>query len=373
MTIPNLRLKIMYIKNLKIKNFRNYDDADIEFSPKTNILCGNNGQGKTNIIEALYYLQSGKSFRCRKDRETIMFGKKNALIEIDFVIKGNDEKVQFYLSDKKSIKLNGIPIERLSELVGIFNMVIFTPDHLNLIKDGPGIRRSFIDSLISQLKPSYLMTLINYYHVLKVRNAALKSTKADLKSNISIWDMNLADYGTEIFKMRNSVIKKINGVINNINYDNEIFEREKIKLKYIPAIRGDFEDKKNFFNQLSMNIEKDREKGMTLTGPHRDDFEIFMNGIDMKKYGSQGQIRSCVLKLKLSECEIIKEKVGEEPVLLLDDVLSELDKNRRKFFLDKLKKRQIIITCTDNENIEDKESIVYEIENAQIKKVKLEW
>lgn len=358
----------MYIKSLKLKNFRNYENAYIEFSPKTNILFGYNGQGKTNIIEALYYLQSGKSYRCRKDNETIMFDKNFSNIEIDFEVGGTSQKAEFYLSEKKSVSLNGIPIEKLSDLVGIFNMVIFTPDHLNLIKDGPGVRRSFIDSLISQLKPIYLKYLINYYHVLKARNAALKSRKESLITNISIWDENLAYYGCEIFKMRDSMIREINENINKNSENLSSFESETIKLKYIPTIRGKISDTENFKNQLNLNLERDKEKGMTHIGPHRDDFEIFMNGINLKKYGSQGQIRSCVLKLKLSECEIIKNRINEEPVLLLDDVLSELDEERRNYFINNITGKQVIITCTDKEEIKNNEGYIFEIRNAKIKK-----
>lgn len=353
----------MHIKSLKLLNFRNYKSEFIEFSPEKNIIFGLNGQGKTNIVEALYFLQSGKSYRSFKDSETILFGEDFAKIEIEFSKHSNPQNAQFFISDKKSVKLNGILLDKLSELVGSINIVIFTPDHLNLIKDGPGIRRQFLDSFISQIKPSYFQNLMNYYRVLKQRNNLLKKRDRKMMETVFVWDEKLAEYGIEILKMRMSAIEKINSTVNLINSGNGV---ESIFLKYVPSVRGDFCDKENFLSQLKSMAEKDFEKGITQIGPHKDDFNIFMDGINIKKYGSQGQQRSCVLKLKLSECEIIKEKEGEYPVLLLDDILSELDEERRKFFIENIKDRQVIITCTDMEYLSGLSDICFEVEKGKI-------
>lgn len=354
----------MYIKNINLTNFRNYKNQKIEFSPGTNIIYGLNGQGKTNVIEAIYYFQSGKSFRCTKDNEVIKFGCEWARLEGEFHKDYSEGNAMIFISDKKSVRLNGIQIDRLSELVGEYSMVIFTPDYLNLIKDGPGIRRNFLDSFISQIKPVYFKNLINYYKILKQRNNILKTRNKSMLQTIDIWDEKLASSGVIISKMRSSAIDKINETVNLKNFENDI--TEKIKLNYCPSIKGDFTSEENFYNILSSTRERDIEKGITLTGPHRDDFDIFMNDINIRKYGSQGQMRSCVLKLKLSECEIIKEKTGEEPILLLDDILSELDEERRRFFLEKIKDKQIIITCTDREEFFDNDCFVFKAENGNI-------
>ena len=353
----------MFIKNLKLKNFRNYKDEYIEFSPGKNIIYGLNGHGKTNIIEALYFLQSGKSYRSLKDSETIRFGEDFAVVESEFEKRGILGNAQFFLSDKKSVKLNGIVLDKLSELVGSINMVIFTPDHLNLIKEGPGIRRQFLDSFISQIKPSYFINLINYYRVLKQRNNLLKQRNRKYLDSVFVWDEKLAEFGSKICVLRQNAIDKINSTVNLINCGNEV---EEISLKYVPCVKGNFSDKENFLNQLKNSLEKDFERGITQTGPHKDDFIINMNGFNIKKYGSQGQQRSCVLKLKLSECEIIKEKEGEQPVLLLDDILSELDEGRRKFFIENINERQVIITCTDIEYLSGISDALFKVENGKI-------
>lgn len=354
----------MYIKNLSLLNFRNYENEKIEFSPKMNIIYGLNGQGKTNIIEAVYFFQSGKSFRCLKDKEVINFGADYCKINAEFEKETNDSSAMIFVQDKKSIRLNGVQIDRLSELVGEYSMVIFTPDYLNLIKDGPGVRRQFLDSFISQIKPSYFKNLINYYRVLKQRNNLLKQKNKNMISTIDVWDEKLASLGVQINKMRSGALDKINSTVNLITEGNGITEN--IKLVYVPSVKGDFEAEENFYSQLVASRERDFEKGITLTGPHRDDFEIFMNGINIKKYGSQGQMRSCVLKMKLSECEIIKEKTGENPILLLDDILSELDEERRKFFLENIKDKQVIITCTDREDFFEDYCFVFKVENGSI-------
>ena len=355
----------MYIKSLKLKNFRNYEEAKLEFSPEKNIIFGLNGQGKTNIIEALYFLQSGRSYRCTKEKETIKFGCEYARIEAEFEKDEIKNNILFFISDKKSVKINGINIDRLSEIIGNINLVIFTPDHLNLIKEGPSVRRNFLDSFISQLKPTYFKNLIAYYKVLKQRNNILKSKNKNMLSTISVWNEKLAELSVNICEMRRATIDKINKNINNITGP---AEEESLKLLYLPGIKGEFNNKENIIAQLEGSIDRDLEYGMTMTGPHRDDFEIFMNEENIKKYGSQGQQRSCVLKLKLAECEIIKEKTGQMPPILLDDILSELDENRRHLFIENIKNTQVIITCTDKEFLKGMEGFYFRVEKGKIKK-----
>ena len=349
----------MFIKTLNLTNFRNYKSQILNFSDGLNIIYGLNGQGKTNIIEAIYFFQSGRSYRALKDKECVKFDEDYSKIEASFEKLTGKSDSMIFLSDSKSVKINGCLIDRLSELVGEYSMVIFTPDYLNLIKEGPGVRRQFIDSFISQVKPVYFKNLINYYRILKQRNNLLKQKRNSIEETLFLWDEKLASLGVEICAMREAAIEKINETVNLTDTENE--KTEKIRFSYLPSVKGDFKNKDYFIEFLKNNHERDIEKGITLYGPHRDDFEIFMNDINLKKFGSQGQMRSCVLKLKLSECMIIKEKTGEEPILLLDDILSELDEKRRKFFLSKIKDKQVIVTCTDKEEFFEKEARIFKV------------
>lgn len=347
----------MVIKNLYLENFRNYESQKISFDREKNVFYGLNGQGKTNIIEALYYFCTCKSFRCANDREVIKFDREYSHIRIDFEAGGRDNTADIYISQNKSVKVNGINLERLSELIGMTNMVIFTPEHLNLIREGPSVRRSFIDVFISQIKPRYFSCLMSYYKVLKQRNNMLKNPKMHKTSEI--WDEKLAFYGIEICKYRKEALSIMDEYIKKYSDDEESFS-----IEYLPSVKGDPTDKDNFLKRLSESMGRDIEKGITMTGPHRDDFDVLINGRSLKKYGSQGQTRSGVLKIKLCECEIIKSITGEEPVLLLDDVLSELDENRRKYFSKNISGRQVIITCTDRSFAENSKGSYFEVKNG---------
>lgn len=351
----------MIVKNIYLENFRNYKSQKIELSNGKNIFFGLNGQGKTNIIEALYYFCTCKSFRSIHDKEIISFGEEYAHIRIDFEDKRRENSADIYITDKKSVKLNGINLEKLSEIIGKINMVIFTPEHLNLVREGPGTRRNFLDVLISQIKPMYFKYLMNYYKVLKQRNNILKNKK--MLSTIEVWDEKLVQYGVKICEYRREVIKKMNEYIGE--YESE---KEKFSIEYLPSIKNDFTNPENFLNQLKSGLERDIEKGMTMTGPHRDDFDVNLNDKSLKKYGSQGQTRTGVLKIKLCECEIIKSITGEEPILLLDDVLSELDEKRRKYFIDNIEGRQVIITCTDRSFAEDEKASYFYVKEGLVEK-----
>lgn len=350
----------MIVNSLHLENFRNYENETIEFCEENNIFYGKNGQGKTNIIEALYYFCTCKSFRSVHDKEVIKFGSDYSHTSIEFEAAKRKNSSEIFITDRKSIKVNGINLERQSELIGLANMVIFTPEHLNLIREGPGVRRNFIDVLISQVKPLYFQNLLGYYRILRQRNFMLKSNSKNYMDTIGIWNEKLADYGINICKYRNRIIELLDEYIKHFETLGEVYD-----IKYAPSIKDDFLSKENFIDQLEKNISRDVEKGMTLTGPHRDDFEVFLNGMSLKKYGSQGQTRTGVLKIKLAECEIISNLLCEEPVLLLDDVLSELDSERRKFFSEKIKNRQTVITCTDKSFVEGKGKF-FEVKDGKI-------
>jgi len=352
----------MKIENIYLENFRNYDKQIITLNEEKNVFFGLNGQGKTNIIEAIYYFCTGKSFRSLHDKEVIKFGKDYSHIRIDFVDKKRNNTADIYITDKKSLKVNGINLEKLSEIIGMINMVIFTPEHLNLIREGPGIRRNFLDVLISQIKPMYFKYLMSYYKVLKQRNNVLKNKK--MLSTIDVWNDKLSSYGVKICEYRNEVIEQLNKNIKKFESNNENF-----LIEYIPGIKNDYTDAQNFLNQLNANLERDIEKGITLIGPHRDDFDVLLNSNSLKKYGSQGQTRTGVLKIKLAECEIIKSITGEEPILLLDDVLSELDENRRNYFISNIKDRQVIITCTDRNFADDAKGSYFRVNEGKAEQI----
>lgn len=353
----------MIVKKIFLENFRNYESEEIEFKEGTNVFYGYNGQGKTNIIEALYYFCTCKSFRSVHDRETIKFGRDYARIKIIFESGKRENTAEIFINEKKSVKVNEINLEKQSELIGLANMVIFTPEHLNLIREGPGTRRSFLDIFISQIKPVYFKNLLMYYRILKQRNNILKFKEKKMMDTIDVWDEKLAQYGVIICKYRKNALQKLDEYINKFALENE-----NLKIEYLPSIKENFEDKENFIRQLKQSFERDMEKGITMVGPHRDDFDILINEKNLKKYGSQGQTRTAVLKMKLAECEIIRDIAGEEPLLLLDDVLSELDEKRRKFFTDNISERQIIITCTDKSLAKEKNSAFFFVEDGKVKR-----
>lgn len=335
----------MIIKSLKLKNYRNYDLLDIQFDPKTNILYGDNAQGKTNILEALYLSGTTKSHRGTKDRDMIMFGFEEAHIETIIEKRGIDFQIDMHLkkNSPKGIAIDKIPIRRAGELFGMVHFVFFSPEDLNIIKEGPAGRRRFIDLELSQLDKIYFNNLSNYNRIINQRNSLLKDLYFDksLIGTLDIWDMQLADYGSRILERRKEFINEINEIISDIHFK-LTGGKERISLKYEDSI-----EHMTFEDALKKYRDRDMRMKSTTVGPHRDDL-CFMtaDGLDVRKFGSQGQQRTAALSLKLSEIELVKRKLNDTPVLLLDDVLSELDKNRQNYLLDSINEIQTIITCT---------------------------
>lgn len=353
----------MWIKKLSLKNFRNYQDQEIEFCNNINIFYGENAQGKTNIIEAIYMSSIGKSFRTNKDIETIMLNKDNSLIECFFEKEDRDGKIKIEINKKKNIFINGIKIKKLSELLGNINIVIFTPDDIEILKGGPQNRRKFLDIMISQLRPNYIYNLNMYLKTLEQRNNYLRQIREEQKDEnmLEIWDEKLADYATKICKYRTDYINNINKKIKNIH--KEITNnKEEIDIKYI----SECQDKNTYLNLLKQRRKLDIIKGYTTKGIHRDDFSVFINNKELNIYGSQGQHRTAILSLKISELQIIKDEIGEYPILLLDDFMSELDNNRRKNLLKYMKDAQVIITCTEKLDIDSLNYLEYKVENGKI-------
>lgn len=334
----------MYITKIKLLNFRNYENQEILLDKNINIFYGDNAQGKTNIIESIFLCSIGKSFRTNKDKEMIKFDKNESSIYIEYKKIDREGNIKIELSDKKNIYVNGIKIKKLSELLGKLNIVIFTPDDIQILKEGPQKRRKFLDIMISQLRPNYVHILNLYNKTLEQRNNYLKQIKIENKPEdmLEIWDEKLAEYGQKIFLYRNEFIEKIKEKIKKIHND-ITFEKENIEIKYESNCFDIEEYKKILKDRRKLDI----IKGFTTKGIHRDDFVIYINNEQVNIYGSQGQNRTVILSLKIAEMQVIYDEIGEYPILLLDDFMSELDKKRRKNFLENINNKQVIITCTD--------------------------
>lgn len=334
----------MIIKSLELTNFRNYDSLSIQFDKGTNILYGDNAQGKTNILEAIHLSATTKSHKGSKDRDIIKFGREEGHIRTYLEKDGMEVKVDMHLRNSKSkvIAINGQKIKKASELLGILNVVLFSPEDLSIIKNGPSERRRFVDMELCQLDPFYLYNLNHYNKIVDQRNSLLKDLylNPSLRDTLSIWDSQLVSFGSKIIERRKLFVDQINDIICEIH--NKLSGgRETLVIQYEPDVTiEDFEKK------CQLNQERDIKYKQTSTGPHRDDFSFLIGDIDVRKFGSQGQQRTAALSLKLSEIELVKKISKDTPVLLLDDVLSELDSNRQNFLLNHIGEIQTIITCT---------------------------
>ncbi len=368
---------ILYIKRIDLKNFRNYKELDIELAKGVNIFYGQNAQGKTNIIESIYMASTGKSHRTQKDTELIRWNSEDAKIRIDYQ-KEEEERIEIYLSKslKKQIKKNGVRLFKIGELIGNLNTVIFSPDHMKIIKEGPVERRRFVDIILSQVKPGYYYNLVQYLRTLEQRNNLLEEarTNSSILKTIDIWNEQLADFGTRIIKTRQDFICDICCMAADI-HKRISNEKEKLDVKYNSSIRyysnSEKEIKENFISALENHISADMGRSVTHKGPHRDDILFFINGTEVKTYSSQGQQRTTLLSLKIAELKYMKEETGELPVLLLDDVFSELDAERQKYLIEFIKDMQAIITCTNVEYLEKlmlEGSRTYKVESGMIAK-----
>ncbi len=354
----------MYIKKLSLTNFRNYNKQEIELSKGINIFYGDNAQGKTNIIEAIYLSSIGKSFRAKKDIELVNIQSQQfATIETQFEKKDRDGKIKLEIKDKKNIYINEIKAKKISEILGNINIVLFSPDDINLFKGGPSKRRKVLDIMISQLRPAYIYNLNLYLKTIEQRNNYLRLIKYENKSEdlLDIWDEKLAEYSEKLYKYRSEFMDKIKERIvdihKRITKDNEI-----IKIKYI----SDFSNKKEYLEKLKNDRKNDISRGYTGRGIHRDDFIIYLNEKPLSIFGSQGQHRTVLLSLKIAELNIIYDEINEYPILLLDDFMSELDNKRRENLIENIENIQVIITCTERLNLKEKEKKIFYIENGKV-------
>lgn len=334
----------MIIESIELKNYRNYKELHMEFNQGTNILYGDNAQGKTNILEAIYVCCTSKSHKSAKDRDIIRFDQDESHIKLQIRKNRVPCRIDMHLKKNKpkGIAVNGVPIRKASELFGIANVVFFSPEDLNIIKNGPSERRKFIDLELCQLNKLYVHSLVQYNKVLLQRNKLLKELvlKPDYKDTLDVWDMQLVNYGQEVIRLRREFMGQMNQIIQGIHRSLS-GNREEIEISYEPYAHED-----ELAGVLERNRNQDIRQKTTLAGPHRDDISFIVNGIDIRKYGSQGQQRTAALSLKLSELELVRRISRDEPILLLDDVLSELDSTRQNHLLLAIQNIQTLITCT---------------------------
>lgn len=358
----------MFIKTLSLKDYRNYEEGVIHFSDGINILFGKNAQGKTNVLEAIYLCATSRSHRTSSDKELIRLGEEATHVKLTVNKHDVDEDIDIHIrkNNRKGIAINKIPIKKLNELMGLLHVIIFSPEDLGLIKNGPKERRRFINIELCQLDHLYYYHLQQYHKVLKQRNNLLKNVKnfQEIDQTISIWDEQLIGHGIKIIEKREAFLQDLNHIIQKIHGDIS-GGTEKLEMLYEKNVTMD-----GFKERLSQQLKKDMKFGSTSVGPHRDDMMFLVNGIDIRKYGSQGQQRTAALSLKLSEIQLVTDQIDDTPVLLLDDVLSELDQHRQQYLMHTLNHIQTIITCTGIEDyIKNRVQIgkLYEVTDGHVR------
>jgi len=361
---------VVFAKKIVINGFRNYDSEQIDFSPNLNLIVGKNAQGKTNLIETIYYSAVGKSARAKKDVDLINWSKEKASFKLSVqkTAGTKDIEITFFRNQKKSIKVNGINLLKIGDLLGNINVVFFSPDELKLVKDAPEDRRKFMDTDISQFNKTYFYSLLRYNKILDQRNKLLKE-KYDSKTieqTLPIWDTQLANEGAKLIKFRIEFIERLKKYVKNA-HSYITNEKEDLQLEYAGIVGAtEQEIRQKLMAELEKVREKDLRLGYTNVGPHRDDIKFLVNNIDIRNFGSQGQHRTVALSLKLAELEIFKEETGEYPILLLDDVLSELDQDRQQRLLAKVQQIQTFITTTQYDPFMFENANIIKIENGKI-------
>lgn len=368
----------MKLRNIVLKNYRNYEKAEIELADTFNIIYGDNAQGKTNIIEAVFLCASGRSHRTTKDAELLRYGQEFFEIKVLYSKQSRDEEIHITFSrgERKKIWINEIQQKKIGNLMGHLNAVIFAPEDLLIVKEGPAERRRVIDIAISQLRPAYFYDLQQYSKILFQRNNLLKSMAVRNNSGdtLEIWDCHLIKTGARIIRTRSEFVKRLN-LLADKRHERLTNCREKLEIIYDPSFCTDNSyEQKDIEDAFLTNIKKmrDREisRGTTLLGPHRDDIDIVLNGESTKIYASQGQQRTAVLSMKFAEIDLIRDETGENPVLLLDDVLSELDDSRKEYLLDNIEGIQTLITSTEKRffSRNNENAAFFYVESGKIKR-----
>ena len=353
----------MKLTNLSANGFRNLSSGELSFSDGVNVICGENAQGKTNLIEAIWMFTGNASFRGSKPSQMIAFDKKTASVSIQFEDSTRIQDAFISIGEKKEMRLNGVPLSSSSEFCGHFYAVVFSPAHLSLVQEGPVYRRRFLDIAISQIRPQYGAYLSRYEKLIDQRNALLKQPYGDdiLRTYLSVWDEQISKIGTILTSYRNDYITKLSRIAAQV-YDGLSGQKEPFAVSYDstvfshPADVTSYEERhiEAYQKALEESFVTDRKQGFTSVGPHRDDLSFTLSDRSARLYGSQGQQRSCVIALKLAEAKLLKKAVGESPVLLLDDVMSELDPSRQHYILHHVRDLQVFITCCDEASVEER-------------------
>lgn len=362
----------MILKCFKAENFRNIEKCDIKFSPGVNLLYGRNAQGKTNAVEGIYLFSRGKSFRAQDDREMTSFGKEGFRVSIEYDSLDGEGSLEYASFGREKLrKKNGYKIGKVSEMIGSFRSVLFYPDNLGLVKDGPEERRTFLNVAISQCYPSYIAEYSRFKNALENRNSLLKNFSKGLyadEGELLAWSESLAEYSSYVYEYRRDYINRLSGHVKRIGL--ELSDgKDELSIALDSDIESDFKErsriKEEYLSVYTAGIEKERIVGSSLYGPHRDDMTVEINGVSARNFGSQGQQRSAVLALKLAEGEVIKEIFGEYPVFLFDDVLSELDEKRRSFVINGMADRQVIITSCERDSLFGTAEAVFNVEDGK--------
>lgn len=361
----------MEIKWLHLKSFRNYVDQEVHFKPGLNILQGENGQGKTNVLEGIYYLLTGKSYRVHREQELARWGDNEFHLYGDFLVRKRKLRLESHYKEKrKIIKINQIPCRKLSEYVGTINVVFFSPDDLAMVKGGPAERRRFLDLHIAQHNSKHIQLLNNYNKVIQQKNALLKRSQGKIQDQLELWNEQIVHIGSQIIENRWEFTDLLSQKSKEI-YQQISSGKEELSMEYLTLGKSDLHEAlADFPKLLAEKMPAEIERKMILVGPHRDDVIFKLNNRFARLYGSQGQQRSIVLSTKLAELEVINQEKGEYPLLLLDDVLSELDRFRRDYLLDYIKSlQQTIITMTSAETLTNRASLLLKVEQGQIGRI----
>lgn len=334
----------MKLSSIELKNYRNYREIHIDFDKNVTIFFGDNAQGKTNILEAVYVCATTKSHRSAKDKDLILFGEEDAHIKMILSDEETKTRVDMHIRKNKSkgIAVDGIMLKKASELFGYLNVVFFSPEDLQIIKNGPAERRKFVDCELCQLDKIYLFNIANYNKVLNQRNRLLKDIgfRPDYEQLLCVYDRQLCTYGDVVIRTRKKFIEQLNEIVSEI-HGRLSGEKEKLEIVYEPDV-----EEGALLETLEKNKERDIRQKITNAGPHRDDISFVINGVDIRRFGSQGQQRTAALSLKMAEIRLVEMVTNEKPILLLDDVLSELDSNRQNYLLNSIQDIQTLITCT---------------------------
>ena len=363
----------MYISAITLRNYRNYTSAQLQPCRGVSVLMGDNAQGKTNILEAVFLCCTGRSHRTSHDREMIMVGEDTAYVKVSGMRRDGEHDVEIAMNQmgRRRVKVNGSPVSRSGELLGHITGVLFAPEDLRIVTDGPAVRRRFIDMELSQLRPKYYYALQRYNRALKQRNVLLRDCvqNGGLPDTVDLWEEELAFSGSEIMLDRQAFISRIDESASRI-HSSVTDEAEHLAIRYEPSLEmhGDAEEtRQNLLQTLHTARDTDLRRGTTSAGPHHDDMAIYIDDMDARLYGSQGQVRTCALSLKLSEIDLIREETGEAPVLMLDDVMSELDPSRRRQLIKRLDGVQTLVTCTDKHDLAGAEiEKLYRVCNATL-------